>query len=200
MIRSFLHLQASSGGINPENLLETSSDGGRSFPEAVTFWRAALDRVRQDPGVLFAAVTSRPPVHGARGQKFAIDGRPQPRSRRGGAGRRHPGQRGLLPHDGNSAAEGARIFREGLRGFDACRHHQPEPGAEALSRTRIRSGSVSASRSVRRCRVARRPGPWRTSGGRLSAWPPTSGRRTSTNNLPRRCTGRTRRSSSTTCS
>jgi len=78
MIRSFLLLQATSGGINPENLLETSSEGGRSFPEAVTFWRSALDRVRQDPGVLFAAVTSRPPVHGARDQKFVIDGRPNP--------------------------------------------------------------------------------------------------------------------------
>jgi putative ABC transport system permease protein len=75
MIRSFLHVQALSGGIDPENLLETSSDGGRSFPEAVAFWRTALDRVREDPGVLFAAVTSRPPVHGSRQQKFAIDGR-----------------------------------------------------------------------------------------------------------------------------
>jgi putative ABC transport system permease protein len=76
MIRSFLLLQKSSAGINPENLLETSSEGGRSFPEAVTFWRSALDRVRQDPGVLFAAVTSRPPVHGSRQQTFAVDGRP----------------------------------------------------------------------------------------------------------------------------
>jgi putative ABC transport system permease protein len=78
MIRSFLHLQASSAGIDPENLLETSSDAGRSFPDAVTFWRSALDRVRQDPGALFAAVSSRPPVHGSRQQKFAIDGRPGP--------------------------------------------------------------------------------------------------------------------------
>ena len=78
MIRSFFHLQASSAGIDPENLLETSSDAGRSFPEAVIFWRAALDRVRQDQGVLFAAVTSRPPVHGSRSQKFAIDGRHSP--------------------------------------------------------------------------------------------------------------------------
>jgi putative ABC transport system permease protein len=78
MIRSFLRVQAASGGINPENLLEASSDAGRSFPEAVAFWRAALDRVRQDPGVRFAAVTSRPPVHGARQQTFAIHGRSSP--------------------------------------------------------------------------------------------------------------------------
>jgi putative ABC transport system permease protein len=78
MIRSFLLLQATSGGINPENLLETSAEGGRSFPEAVAFWRVALDRVRQDPGVLFAAVTSRPPVHGSRQQKFAVEGRRSP--------------------------------------------------------------------------------------------------------------------------
>jgi predicted permease len=78
MIRSFLRVQEVSGGINPENLLQIVSDGGRSFPEAVAFWRSALDRTRRDPGVLFAAVTSRPPMHGARGQKFAIDGRPGP--------------------------------------------------------------------------------------------------------------------------
>ena len=78
MIRSFVYLQAASGGINPENLLETSSDGGRSFQEAVTFWRSALDRVRLDRGVLFASVSSRPPVHGSRQQKFLVEGRPGP--------------------------------------------------------------------------------------------------------------------------
>jgi putative ABC transport system permease protein len=75
MIRSFAVLQASSAGFNPENLLETSSEGGRSFPEAVSFWRTALDRVRQDPGVLFAAVSSRPPVHDSRSKAFTIEGR-----------------------------------------------------------------------------------------------------------------------------
>jgi putative ABC transport system permease protein len=75
MIRSFLQLQTSTVGINTENLLETQSEGGRSFPEAVTFWRSVLDRVRQDRGVLFAAVTSRPPVHGSRGEMFDIEGR-----------------------------------------------------------------------------------------------------------------------------
>jgi putative ABC transport system permease protein len=51
-----------------------SSDGGRSFPEAVAFWRAVLDRARTIPGVTSVAVTSRPPVHGARTQSFAIKG------------------------------------------------------------------------------------------------------------------------------
>jgi putative ABC transport system permease protein len=78
MIRSFARLQASSAGIDVDNLLETSSEGGRSFPEALSFWRSALGRARQDPGVLFAAVTSRPPVHGSRQQTFAIEGRPSP--------------------------------------------------------------------------------------------------------------------------
>ena len=75
MIRSFLRVLSSSPGIDVENLVETESDGGRSFPEAVAFWRATLDRVRQDPGVLAAAVTSRPPIHGSRRQTFAIEGR-----------------------------------------------------------------------------------------------------------------------------
>jgi len=76
MLRSFARLQATSAGINPENLLETSSDGGRSFPEAVAFWRMALERVSQDPGVLFAAVSSRPPIHDSRSKAFSIEGRP----------------------------------------------------------------------------------------------------------------------------
>jgi putative ABC transport system permease protein len=76
MIRSFLQLHAQSSGIDAENLLETFSDGGRSFPEAVGFWRAALEQTRRLPGVQSAAVTSRPPVHGARQQQFAIEGRP----------------------------------------------------------------------------------------------------------------------------
>jgi putative ABC transport system permease protein len=75
MVRSFSRLQATSAGIDPANLLETSSEGGRSFPEALAFWRSALDRVRQDPDVAFAAVSSRPPVHGARQQRFAVEGR-----------------------------------------------------------------------------------------------------------------------------
>jgi putative ABC transport system permease protein len=73
MIRSFLRVQASTAGIDVENLLETQSEGGRSFPEALTFWRAVLNRARQDRGVLFAAVTSRPPVHGSRRQRFDIE-------------------------------------------------------------------------------------------------------------------------------
>jgi putative ABC transport system permease protein len=76
MIRSFAKLQGTSAGINPENLLETSSDGGRSFPEAVAFWRMTLDRVRADPGVLFAAVSSRPPLYDSRSKAFKIEGRP----------------------------------------------------------------------------------------------------------------------------
>jgi putative ABC transport system permease protein len=76
MIRSFARLHGTSAGINPENLLETSSDGGRSFPEAVAFWRMTLERVRQDPGVLFAAVSSRPPLYDSRSKAFTIEGRP----------------------------------------------------------------------------------------------------------------------------
>ena len=74
MIRSFLRLVSASPGVDVENLLETASDGGRSFPEAIAFWDAALDRVRQDPGIVAAAVTSRPPIHGSRRQTFAIEG------------------------------------------------------------------------------------------------------------------------------
>jgi len=76
MVRSFAHLYAVSSGINPDNLLLTMSDGGRSFPEAVQFWRSALERVRSMPGVESAAVASRPPIHGARQKVFTVEGRP----------------------------------------------------------------------------------------------------------------------------
>jgi putative ABC transport system permease protein len=71
--RSFVRLQTISGGINPEHLLLTASDGGRNFPVAVAYWRGVLDRTRAFPGVLSAAITSRPPIHGARGQAFVVD-------------------------------------------------------------------------------------------------------------------------------
>jgi putative ABC transport system permease protein len=73
MIRSFVRLQATPGGIDAKNLLFTVSDGGRTFSTAVSFWRAALDRAREFPGVASVAVTSRPPMHGVRGKAFDID-------------------------------------------------------------------------------------------------------------------------------
>jgi putative ABC transport system permease protein len=73
VIRSFLQLEAIGGGIDAENLVLAQSDGGRDFSAAVTYWHGVLERVRQFPGVQFAAVTSRPPVHGARGQAFVVD-------------------------------------------------------------------------------------------------------------------------------
>jgi predicted permease len=76
LTRSFLRLQAASGGVDPENLLETSADAGRSFLPAVAVWREALEHVRALPGVESAAVTSRPPVHFSRQQQFVIEGQP----------------------------------------------------------------------------------------------------------------------------
>ena len=78
LMRSFEHVYAGAGGFNPRNLLVTDSEGGRVFPQATAFWRAAMDRVRTIPGVTSVAVTSRPPVHRARQQRFVVDGRPGP--------------------------------------------------------------------------------------------------------------------------
>jgi len=75
LVRSFIQVQATSGGFKPERLLETGSDGGREFAPALAFWRAGLERAQAVPGVESVAVTSRPPVHGARRQSFAIGGR-----------------------------------------------------------------------------------------------------------------------------
>jgi len=73
MIRSFLLVAATSGGIDPQNLLMTASDGGRDFRAAVDFWRASLDEARLFPGVESVAVSSRPPVHDARSLPFVVD-------------------------------------------------------------------------------------------------------------------------------
>ena len=63
-------------GIEPEDLLLTVSDGGRDFPVR----RRPIGERRsngraQFPGVHGRGLTSRPPIHGARGQAFLVDGR-----------------------------------------------------------------------------------------------------------------------------
>jgi putative ABC transport system permease protein len=75
LIRSFGRIYATSGGFDPEHVVVTASDGGRSFRDAMLFWRAALARARAIPGVTSAALTSRPPMYGARRQHFVIEGR-----------------------------------------------------------------------------------------------------------------------------
>jgi putative ABC transport system permease protein len=46
------------------------------YPEAITFWRGALETALAIPGVEQAALTSRPPMHGARHKRFEVEGRP----------------------------------------------------------------------------------------------------------------------------
>jgi putative ABC transport system permease protein len=72
--RSLLRIQANPGGFVPHNVVEIGSDGGRDFGPAVAFWRSALARARELPGVELAAVSSRPPVHPGRQLGFAIEG------------------------------------------------------------------------------------------------------------------------------
>ncbi len=76
LARSLLRLHSTSGGFEPERLLMTASDGGRSFAPAVAYWRAALEQARRHPGVDSAAVSSRPPMHGVRRQRFELDSGP----------------------------------------------------------------------------------------------------------------------------
>jgi putative ABC transport system permease protein len=75
VIRSLVGLYRNADGFVPERLLETGSDAGREFDPAVRRWQRALDSVRSIPGVEWAAVSSRPPVHGGRQQAFSVDGR-----------------------------------------------------------------------------------------------------------------------------
>jgi putative ABC transport system permease protein len=73
--RSLLGLYGNTDGFVPERLLETGSDAGREFEPAIKRWQLALEHARAVPGVEWAAVSSRPPVHGGRQQTFAVDGR-----------------------------------------------------------------------------------------------------------------------------
>ncbi len=77
LVRSLLHLRARPSGLDTANLLLTASDGGRDFYAAVAFWQRALERTQALPGVRAAAITSRPPIHDARSQRFLIEGEDQ---------------------------------------------------------------------------------------------------------------------------
>ena len=75
VVRSLVGLYRNTDGFVPDRLLETGSDAGREFDPAVRRWQRALDSVRSISGVEWAAVSSRPPVHGGRQQTFSVDGR-----------------------------------------------------------------------------------------------------------------------------
>lgn len=76
IVRSLLGLYANVNGFVPDRLLETGSDAGREFAPALAKWRAALERAGGIPGVESAALSSRPPIHGARLQSFSVSGHP----------------------------------------------------------------------------------------------------------------------------
>ncbi len=86
LMRSYRHVQSNAAELAADRILETSAEGGRSFSSAVAFWTRALEHARAAAGVEAAAVTSRPPIHGARDQRFAVWGRreataqPEPRA------------------------------------------------------------------------------------------------------------------------
>ena len=74
LVRSLLHLRATPSGIETASLLLTASEGGRDFPAAVAFWQRVLEQTQALPGVQAAAITSRPPIHDARSQRFLLEG------------------------------------------------------------------------------------------------------------------------------
>ena len=74
LTRSFVRVYATGVAFDPSDVIVTASDGGRSFREAMLFWRAALDRVRMLHGVSSAALTSRPPANDVRSKGVVIEG------------------------------------------------------------------------------------------------------------------------------
>ena len=76
--RSFVRLQSNAIGFESAALIETSGEGGRSLPAAVSFWRTAMEQASSVPGVRMAEITSRPPLRGSRQRLFVIDGAAEP--------------------------------------------------------------------------------------------------------------------------
>jgi hypothetical protein len=74
LTRSFVRVYANGAGFDPSEIIVTASDAGRSFREAMLFWRASLDRVRMLHGVSSAALTSRPPANDVRSKGVVIEG------------------------------------------------------------------------------------------------------------------------------
>ena len=74
LTRSFVRVNAGAGDLAVDRVIETGSEGGREFGPAVRFWRSALAQAQSIPGIETAAVSSRPPVHGAREKAFTVDG------------------------------------------------------------------------------------------------------------------------------
>jgi putative ABC transport system permease protein len=76
LARSFARVHAAAGGMALDHVIETGSDGGRTFAPAVAFWREAIAQAQSIPGIEIAAVSSRPPVHDARDLPFRVEGMP----------------------------------------------------------------------------------------------------------------------------
>ena len=74
LTRSFVHVHAAARGMALDHVIETGSDGGRTFGPAVSFWREAIAQAQAIPGIEIAAVSSRPPVHDARDLPFRVEG------------------------------------------------------------------------------------------------------------------------------
>jgi predicted permease len=86
LARSFIHVRAVAGSLASDRIIETSTEAGREFGPAVALLRAALAHAEAMPGIEWAAVTSRPPIHGARSRPFRIGGQPDAPGRQPMAG------------------------------------------------------------------------------------------------------------------
>lgn len=85
MIKSFLRLQQTNLGFDPENVLAvTFSLSSARYPEnreQAAFFQEALERVRSLPGVISAAATTGLPLTlDISGSDFRIEGRPEPKA------------------------------------------------------------------------------------------------------------------------
>ena len=147
LTRSFVHVHAAAGGMALDHVIETGSDGGRTFGPAVAFWREAIAQAQAIPGIEIAAVSSRPPVHDARDLPFKVEGMTEGPPGRGAAAGDILISAGYFHTLGIPLLQGA-PFTDADTGPPS-----PWPSSASRSRagsSRTRAPSAGASRSSRR--------------------------------------------------
>ena len=136
LMQSFVRLQQVALGFDPRDVLTFNvampTDNNTSPQQIATFYQQLAERLRALPGVVNASVVFQLPLSGSGATTgLTIEGQPDESQR--SADRRHPhGRPRLLPDDGDSAGEGARIH--GARRLELCAgaDHQQCAGAPAF--------------------------------------------------------------------
>ena len=167
LIKSFVRLQQTPLGFRPERLLTARIALPRSAystpQQRQSFAQRLLEEIRKQPGMQEAALTSSLPfATGNPGFVILMNG--QEEVRPGDANRQLPfNQPRLLPSNGHSAAQRARVFGRGSRARADGGRHQRDDGQTILAERRshraahqrnLQSECLAGNRRHRRQRTA----------------------------------------------